>query len=127
MSSIHPRPLKFNDGWGKRFFEPHVRTHCSRNAPGRARLATSPDPTGSETATMTIGIVPVASLAARDACRHHRNNDVDLERDQLCCKLGKPFELPFREAALDDDVLSLHIAKLTQPAHKCIVAGHGSG
>src|SRR5262249_46207750 len=37
-------------------------------APGRARLATSPAPTGSPTLTITIGIVLVAFLAANDAC-----------------------------------------------------------
>ena len=35
--------------------------------PGRARLATRPARTGSATATMTIGIVPVAFFAARVA------------------------------------------------------------
>src|SRR5262249_21204341 len=35
--------------------------------PGRARLSTSPEPTGSEGVTMTIGIVAVARLAARIA------------------------------------------------------------
>src|SRR5258708_11238938 len=37
-------------------------------APGRARLATSPAPTGSATLTITIGTVLVAFLAASDAC-----------------------------------------------------------
>jgi hypothetical protein len=37
-------------------------------APGRARLVTSPAPTGSPTLTITIGIVLVAFLAANDAC-----------------------------------------------------------
>src|SRR3977135_1301679 len=32
---------------------------------GYARLATTPDPTGSATAAITIGIAPVALLAAR--------------------------------------------------------------
>src|SRR5439155_198320 len=36
-------------------------------APGRARLATTPCPTGSPTPVMTTGIVPVAFLAARAA------------------------------------------------------------
>jgi hypothetical protein len=35
--------------------------------PGRARLATRPVATGSTTTAMTMGIVPVASLAARIA------------------------------------------------------------
>src|SRR5213080_3280043 len=34
-------------------------------APGRPRLATSPAPTGSASCAMTMGIVPVACLAAR--------------------------------------------------------------
>src|SRR5262249_40947081 len=37
-------------------------------APGRARLATSPAPTGSPTLTKTMGIVLVAFLAASEAC-----------------------------------------------------------
>ena len=36
--------------------------------PGRARLATNPFPTGSKSNAMTIGIVTVASLAARVDC-----------------------------------------------------------
>jgi hypothetical protein len=36
--------------------------------PGRARLPTNPDPTGSPTPTMTIGIAVVAFLAASVAC-----------------------------------------------------------
>ena len=35
--------------------------------PGRARLVTNPEPTGSESCAMTMGIVEVASLAARVA------------------------------------------------------------
>jgi len=35
--------------------------------PGRPRLATSPNPTGSRTVPMTMGIVAVAFLAARAA------------------------------------------------------------
>jgi hypothetical protein len=76
----------------------------------------------SRTPAVTIGIVLVASLAAR-RLRNHRNNDVNLELDQLCRKISEPVEFPFRESVLDDDVLSLDIAKLAQPLPESLVAG----
>jgi hypothetical protein len=87
----------------------------------------SPDPTGSETPAMTIGIDVVASLGER-RLRTHRNDHVNLKPDQLCRKIGEPVKLSFREPVLDDDVLSLDIAKLAQPLPECVVAGkQGSG
>ena len=84
-------------------------------APGRARLATSPAPTGSETAAITIGIVPGGVLRGQRRLRNRCNNDVYLEPDQLSRKVGEPFEFPLRPAVLDGDVLSFHVAELAEP------------
>jgi hypothetical protein len=46
---------------------------------------------------------------------YHRNDDVDIEPHQLRRKLIEPIKLPFRKSVLDDDVLSLDVAKLAQP------------
>ena len=51
--------------------------------PGRAKLSTSPTPTGSATFTNTMGIVGVACLAARAAGAEWRHNDIHVEPDQL--------------------------------------------
>ena len=62
--------------------------------PGRARLAMSPSPTGSPTLTMTMGIVPVAFLAATAGGVAACNDDVHLEPDQLGREVGQPVDLP---------------------------------
>src|SRR4029077_20438830 len=54
-------PSRFTASSGKRVASPVTFP------PGRARLATNPWPTGSETATATMGIVVVACFAARAA------------------------------------------------------------
>ena len=51
--------------------------------PGRARLATSPAPTGSALVAMTMGIVLVASLTARVATSPCVQDDINFELDQL--------------------------------------------
>src|SRR5262245_20466657 len=56
--------------------------------PGRARLAMSPVPTGSRTAIMTIGIVPVAFLAAVTPCVPHDTMRVTLSRTSSAAKSG---------------------------------------
>ena len=80
-------------------------------APGRARLATSPVPSGSETAAKTIGITLVACLAASDACVTAVTMTSTSSRTSLR-KSAEPVELTFREPFPDYDVLSIEMANL---------------
>ena len=98
--------------------------------PGRARLATSPAPTGSPTTAMTMGIVVVACLAASDRRIRPRHDDVDLEPDQLGRESGEPLVLSLRPSVLDHDVLALDVAELAQPSPERLdemLGRHGRG
>ena len=61
---------------------------------------------------MTIGIVPVAFLAAKAGRSRRRDDDVYLEADELGRELGQPLVPALRKSILDDDVLALDLAKL---------------
>ena len=63
---------------------------------------------------MTMGIVDVASLAARVACRTSRDDDVYLETHQLGRERGEAIEFSLCISILDDNVLPLHVPKLAQ-------------
>ena len=63
-------------------------------SPGRARLATSPLPNGSPTPTMTMGIVRVARLAARDACVTTVTMTSTLSRTNSAARSGSRSNLP---------------------------------
>jgi len=90
--------------------------------PGRARLATNPRPTGSPTVVVTIGIVPMACLAARVG--FPRGNDaVDLETNQLRREIRKSIYLPFCRPVLDSDVFLFHVTKLPQSLAKGVEPG----
>jgi hypothetical protein len=89
--------------------------------PGRAKLTTSPVPSGSDTAAKTIGIVLVACLAASVA-GNRRHNDINFKPDQFLSKGTKPIKVTFCKPVLDYDVLSLDIAKLLQPLAKRLIA-----
>ena len=56
--------------------------------PGRARLATSPLPTGSPTLTMTIGIVRVACMAATTFCAAGATMMSTLRRTRSAARAG---------------------------------------
>ena len=62
-----------------------------------------------------MGIVVVAFLAASGCGRRRRDDDVDLQPDQLGREVGQPVEPTLRESILDDDVLALDPPELTQP------------
>ncbi len=94
--------------------------------PGRARLETSPVPTGSAAAANTMGIVALAFLAAKIAGAGG-DDDVNFETDQLGCKVRQPFEFPFCISVLNDNVFSFDIAKLAQPLAKCFDPGRKEG
>jgi hypothetical protein len=55
--------------------------------------------------------------------RYHRNNDVNIEPDQLGGKLIEPIKLPVRKSVLDDEVPPLDIAKLAERTLEFIVIG----
>jgi hypothetical protein len=55
--------------------------------------------------------------------RYHGNNHVNMELDQLRRKISEAIKLPVRKSILDDDILSLDVTKLAQPALKFIVVG----
>src|SRR6266545_2267720 len=71
--------------------------------PGRARLATSPVPTGSPGTVNTIGTVVVSASAA---C------------EEFGGEWGKLLDHPVGIAILDDDILALGVAKVVQPLPK---------
>ena len=83
-------------------------------APGRARLATSPVPTG-------VGGIPdddgdhtrsILGSVGRRRAYHHE--DIDRETDQFGGKIGQPFKSPVSIAILDDDALPVHISEFAQ-------------
>jgi hypothetical protein len=62
------------------------------------------------------------TFGSQGRLRHLRNDDVDLELHQLCRKIGKSIELPFREPILDGDVFSFDVAELAQPLPECLIS-----
>ena len=89
--------------------------------PGRARLATSPSPTASMLAAMTIGIVDVASFAAFVAGNNAVTMTSGLRRTNSAASAGSRSGLPLGPAVLDGEVLALDIAEFVQAAQKSLV------
>ena len=82
--------------------------------PGRFRLATRPDLTGSPPCVKTIGIVVVAALAASAAGRAGRDDHGHLRRTRSAASAGKSIVLALRPAILDRHVPALDIAGFAQ-------------
>src|SRR5882757_8577657 len=82
--------------------------------PGRARLSTSPLPTGSGSATMTMGMVPVARLASPGAKSGHRDDHIDFAFGKLLRQRAKPLRLFGRKTVVQLDVLAFDITKLAK-------------
>jgi hypothetical protein len=84
--------------------------------PGRARLATKPDPIGSETNVMTIGTAPAAFLAAQvglvPAVR--MTSTFANEFVNKCDKTVLAASQERRASCRDDKIPPLHIAKFAQ-------------
>ena len=78
-----------------------------RFLPGRAKLATKPEPIGSETLTKTIGIVRRFLLQCRCDGRCVRNDDVWLQGHQFFRKRIVLVAATGREAIVDTDVAAL--------------------
>ena len=53
--------------------------------------------------------------------RYDRNNNVNIELDQLRRKLRESIKCPIGKSVIDDDVLSLDVAKLAQFTPEFIV------
>jgi hypothetical protein len=66
-------------------------------------------------------------LGCQRRLRYHRNNDVNIELDQLPRKLRETIKIPVRKSVLNDNVSSLDIAKLTQPASEFVVISQWPG
>ena len=62
-------------------------------------------------------------LGGQRGLRHHRNDDINLEFDQLCRELGETVEPPVRKSISDGNVLSVDVAKLAKPFLKCVATG----
>src|SRR5205085_3723781 len=77
--------------------------------PGRARLVTSPLPTGSPAPAKTMGIVLVACLATGAECASFGQDDINLERNQFGRKRGEPLELPLGISVFNHDVAALDV------------------
>jgi transcriptional regulator with XRE-family HTH domain len=77
-----------------------------------AKRGTMPVSTGSPTMT-TMGISPVDCFAASGDVERH--DYIELEPDKLGRQFRKSIQLSFRGPKLECDVLSLDIAKYTQP------------
>ena len=95
--------------------------------PGRARLATNPLPTGSLSCAMTMGIVAVASLAARVSVEPAVTMTSTLRRTSSAASVREAIEFSLRRSPLNDNVFPLHVPKLAQPLAECLDAGRGSG
>ena len=89
--------------------------------PGRARLATNPFPTGSVSCPMTMGIVEVASLAARVASGPTVTMISTLRRTSSAASSGAD-QLSLGISVLDDNVFPLHVPKLAEPLPECLNA-----
>ena len=70
---------------------------------------------------MTMGIVEVASLAARVVSRTSRDDDVYLETHQLGRKRREAIGFSLCISPLNDNVFPLHVPKLAQTLPECLV------
>src|SRR5262245_5294971 len=82
--------------------------------PGLLMLATSPAPTGSPIAIMTMGIVVVALLGCLRLRRTERRDEVHPAVDQLCRGLREPRGQTVSIAIFKGDVLTFLITNVAQ-------------
>lgn len=88
--------------------------------PGRARLVTRPNWTGSGVCTMTIGIVAVARFAPKDRSRMGCDDYVNPETRQLQCEVIGSFGLPLRVPNLQDDVSAFEVPQIAKGLAQCL-------
>jgi hypothetical protein len=77
--------------------------------PGRERLATSPVATGSPADAITIGIVRCRVLRRLDRWREFRNDDTDLEPDELRRQCVDAVGPSLGRSPFDNDVLPFYV------------------
>ena len=82
--------------------------------PGRARLCTRPEPTGSATAAMTIGMVVVACFAANAHGVKVATITSTGSRCQLAGQLRQSIGIPVGRTDLEGKILPLCITELAQ-------------
>jgi hypothetical protein len=98
-------------------FPGHLGQHGGRSGDvlARAREAgDEPAPQRIAHAHHDDGSRPGRTLGGQGGLRHDRDDDVDLEPDQLHREVGEPLEPPLRPSGLEGDVLSLHPGELTE-------------
>ena len=76
---------------------------------------------------MTIGIVAVASLAARVYTRPLVTMTPTLRRTSSAASAGRRMEFSLCMAPLDDNVFLFYVTKLAQALPDCLDAGRVSG
>ena len=82
--------------------------------PGRARLLTSPLPTGSAAAAKTNGDGSGLLLGGHGGGRACGRDDINLERNQFGRKSGEPLGLPLGISVFDHEVTALDVSEITQ-------------
>src|SRR5262249_21256702 len=97
--------------------------------PGRARLGMSPSPTGSVRLMPTMGIVPVALLAARAAGVGVATMTSTLSPTSAVASAGRPSSWPFARRNLDEDVRTSHPANIGESLRDrlCVRRAQGAG
>jgi hypothetical protein len=86
--------------------------------PGCAKLATRPVPSGSPANAKTIGISTVVLLCRDGCCGSIRDDEIDLQADQLDCHLGEARTASLRPAIFHGDRATLDPAEFAQPLDK---------
>ena len=72
---------------------------------------------------MTIGIVLVASLAARITTLLTADDDIDFLLHELVHERGHPIQSALPIAAFDQDVFALHVTEIAQSLLECVERG----
>ena len=89
-----------------------------RLPPGRPRLGTSPNPTGSTTPTKTTGTDVVAFLAARAAGPAEARMTSTFKRTSSSGQLGKLVDAAVGGADLHKDILAIDYPRSRRPCRK---------
>src|SRR4051794_28100863 len=84
--------------------------------PGRDKLATTRS--GSPSANITMGISPVAALAARVARRPPRQNQIDLELHQLGSERREALGATVTMTVFDGEITPLDVSELAHAAQE---------
>jgi hypothetical protein len=89
--------------------------------PGRERLAANPSPTGSGMATITMGTLAVAFLAACTTAGRPCHDDVNVRPHQLLGQARETLVSTLRKAWMDDAGLSLDVTEFAHALTKTLI------